>query len=208
MEKTTNRIFESTMFSEMIYVDENPAKVEKIYTWKKDGEVVTTKFWATYNLSKARSKNEEELRDELIHALVVRMNFASYRKDMKYFDRSIISRIFKKLDPNDLADILSPYDWCIAGRRVIAELEKTDGYVSLEGNTEVLAIGAVKGAVVYQLPDKYDEDTMFLGSTDSITPVFSKEKSNLGWMYEYFVSESHGDQSRHSEVRMKKVYLT
>lgn len=196
------------MFSEMIYVDENPAVVEKIYTWKKDGKLVTSKVTTTYDLRKAISKNEEELADELIHALVVRMNFSSDRFDLKYFNRSILSRIFKKIGPNELADILSPYDWCIAGRKVIAELEKTDGYVNLEGNTEVLAVGALKGAVVYQLPDKYDEDTMFLGSTDSITPVFSKEKSDLGWMYEYFVSGSHGDQSRHSEVRMKKVYLT
>lgn len=208
MERIVQKIFEGTMFSEIIYVDENPAKVEKIYTWKKDGEIFNNKVEATYVLSKSSSNTEEQLAEELLHSLIVRMNFNSERNDLKYFKRGLISRILKGQSPGELADLLSPYDWCIAGRRIISELAKTEGFIELESTTKIKAVGALKGAVIYQLPEQYDEDSMYLGSTDSITPVFTKESSGIGWMYEYHVWGSHSDQSRHSEVKMKKVYLT
>jgi hypothetical protein len=207
MERIVNRIFESTMFSDIIFVDENPCTIEKVYKWKKNGKIATSKVEMNFKMSNARSKEEDSLIKELVHSFVVRLNFNWARNEFRYFKRNLISRLLGKRDPNEIAEMLAPYDWCIAGKRIVKEMSKLESFVPLEGETEIRAVGSLKGAVVYQLPDEYEEDSMYLGCSDSMSLVFSTESCGLGWMYEYHISGKKGETSRHTDIEMKKIYF-
>ena len=98
MEDIVYKIFDTRMFENILFVGENPASVKTEYITKKDGELIKTQIENIYDLnSKVEflDKEDEEIIDIISHRFFVTLNFKWINKEVKYFKRNIIKKIFK-----------------------------------------------------------------------------------------------------------------
>ena len=103
MENILNKMFGDGIFSNIFFVDENPALINFKKTIKENGEIKTIDNTKSYNLTSLATKNnDDDIMWSLLHNFFVNLNFKSERVDFKYFDRGLIKNLFTKRNPEDL----------------------------------------------------------------------------------------------------------
>ena len=164
MEDIVYKIFDTSMFSNILFVDDNPAVVKSITIEKIGGEINKTQTETIYSLDK--NKN-----DNLSYNLLSKFNS---NKEIKYFNRNIIKKIFKRQDCDYLIKEIINYDWIITNDKIIKEFEKSADFEILDSKTEIKLVGKIKNTFIYRNPIG-DIDCIYLGNKESITPVFKKD---------------------------------
>lgn len=177
MEKLFYEMFENGFFSDIFFVDENPAKIEIEKIYKENGEIIKETINHEFVLSRYET-DEKDIKSHLLHSFFKNLYFSD-RKDIKYFNRGFLKNIFTKPNPKSIFDEITKWDWVITTPKVISELNKLNNFTPLNGSKDIKSIGVFMdqyyNTSVYQKPyDKYDEDIIFLGNYDSITPVINK----------------------------------
>jgi hypothetical protein len=181
MENIVYKIFDTRMFSDILFVEENPAIVKSTYTCKKDGELVKTEIENIYNLDREAELNDDVI-DNIIHIFFVNLNFKSNTKEIKYFKRSIIQRLFKRKNIEDIIKHIVNYDWIIVNDDIVNELEKSPEFEILDSKTEIKLVGKIRNTLIYSNP--FDNTSkIYMGNKDSITPVFKNNSNSIEYTY-------------------------
>lgn len=181
MENIVYKIFDSRMFSDILFVEDNPAIIKSTHTWKKDGELVKTEFESIYNLDKSTDINSFSIYN-LTHNFFVNLNFKSNVKEIKYFNRNIIQRIFRRQNIEDILTQIKKYDWAIANDDLIKEFEKSPDFEILDSKTEIKLVGKIENTLIYRNP--FDETSkIYLGNKESITGVFKNNSETIEYTY-------------------------
>jgi len=181
MENIVYKIFDTRMFSDILFVEDNPAVVKSTYTWKKDGELVKTEFESIYKLDKSVEINDFCIYN-LTHIFFVNLNFKSNVKEIKYFNRNIIQRIFKRQNIEDILTQVKRYDWVITSDEIIKEFEKSPDFEILDNKTEIKLVGKINNTLIYRNP--FDNiSKIYLGNKDSIIPVFKINAESIEYTY-------------------------
>ena len=181
MENIVYKIFDSRMFSDILFVEENPAIIKSTHTWKKDGELVKTEFESIYKLDKSVEINDFCIYN-LTHIFFVNLNFKSNVKEIKYFNRNIIQRIFKRQNIEDILTQVKRYDWVITSDEIIKEFEKSPDFEILDNKTEIKLVGKINNTLIYRNP--FDNiSKIYLGNKDSIIPVFKINAESIEYTY-------------------------
>ena len=194
MEDIVYKIFDTRMFENILFVAENPASVKTEYTWKKDGELVKTQIENIYDLnSKVEflDKEDEEIIDIISHRFFITLNFKWINKEVKYFKRNIIKKIFKRQNVEDILKHIRGYDWIITSDKIINELKNSNEFDILDSKNEIQLVGVINNTLIYRDPindnsypkqeDAYEY--IYLGNKDSITPVFKIDPKGIEYTY-------------------------
>ena len=181
MEDIVYKIFDTRMFENILFVAENPASIKTEYTSKQDGELVKTQIENIYNLS-SKVYLDDLVSDSLIHNFFVNLNFKSDTKEIKYFKRNSLQRLFKRLNFDDLLKHIDGYDWVITNDIIVKEFEKSPDFEILDSKSEIRLVGKINNTLVYLNP--FDSGLkMYLGKKESITALFKKNTESIEYTY-------------------------
>lgn len=181
MEDIVYKIFDTRMFENILFVDENPASIKTEYTSKQDGELVKTQIENIYNLS-SKVYLDDLISDSLIHKFFVNLNFKSDTKEIKYFKRNSLRRLFKRLNFDDLLKHIEGHDWVITNDVIVKEFEKSPDFEILDSKSEIKLVGKINNTLIYLNP--FDSDSkMYLGKKESITALFKKNTESIEYTY-------------------------
>jgi len=171
MEREIASAFGEGLLSEICFSDSNPARIEKIEIKKQGGQLKESRTESEVFMNRALlgagSPAEAALR-----TFFVMLRFSSDVKEMKYFDRSWISRKIRPSRPSDISAELSGFHWAIAPARIVAELAKAPGFEPAASGGEIRLAGRIVGCSVYECEQA---EGVFLGSRDSIGAAFGSE---------------------------------
>ena len=181
MEKILSEMFEEGFFSNIFFVDTNPATVSVEKIGKENGEIKKTIETNTYELSKLTVSKEDDIKYSLLHNFFVNLNFKCDRKELKYFDRGFLKNLFTKKDPNQILDQILEYDWIITTPDIIKEISLSSMLTTPESNTLIKLKGyftsQFKNTLVFELPSSnFTENIIYCGKHNSITPVINRNK--------------------------------
>jgi hypothetical protein len=186
MENILNKMFGDGIFSNIFFVDENPALINFKKTIKENGEIKTIDNTKSYNLTSLATKNnDDDIMWSLLHNFFVNLNFKSERVDFKYFDRGLIKNLFTKRNPEDLLNEIINYNWIIASENIIMELSRIDGFECCEGSNSLIKLRGrfdfqYNTTTIFQIPKNnsnfkhYSDNIIYCGNYNSITPVINK----------------------------------
>lgn len=181
MEDIVYKIFDTRMFENILFVAENPASIKTEYTSKQDGELVKTQIENIYNLS-SKVYLDDLVSDSLIHNFFVNLNFKSDTKEIKYFKRNSLQRLFKRLNFDDLLKHIEGYDWVITNDVIVKEFEKSPDFEILDNKSEIKLVGKINNTLIYLNP--FDSGSkMYLGKKESITALFKKNTESIEYTY-------------------------
>jgi len=181
MEDIVYKIFDTRMFENILFVAENPASIKTEYTSKQDGELVKTQIENIYNLS-SKVYLDDLVSDSLIHNFFVNLNFKSDTKEIKYFKRNSLQRLFKRLNFDDLLKHIEGYDWVITNDVIVKEFEKSPDFEILDSKSEIKLVGKINNTLIYLNP--FDSGSkMYLGKKESITALFKKNTESIEYTY-------------------------
>lgn len=181
MEDIVYKIFDTRMFENILFVAENPASIKTEYTSKQDGELVKTQIENIYNLS-SKVYLDDLVSDSLIHKFFVNLNFKSDTKEIKYFKRNSLQKLFKRLNFDDLLKHIDGYDWVITNDVIIKEFEKSPDFEILDSKSEIKLVGKINNTLIYLNPFDFDSK-MYLGKKESITALFKKNTESIEYTY-------------------------
>ena len=189
MEDIVYNIFDTRMFENILFVDENPASIKTEYTWKKDGELVRTQLNNIYDLDR-KVQLDDSIKYNLIHNFFSNLNFKCDTKEIKYFKRNTLQRIFKRLNFDDLLKHINGYDWVITNDVIIKEFEKSPDFEILDSKSEIKLVGKINNTLIYLNP--FDSGSkMYLGKKESITALFKNNTELVEYTY-----HSNGDLNK------------
>lgn len=176
MEKTIDTLFGNGLFSNIYFVEENPAKIETVEVKKINSEIKEVKDVKIFKLHRQSIGKDGlpslKIRESVKHALIVRLNFDSSRVEMKYFNVGFFKKFFYKKDPKRLVENFEDKDWIITSEDIVSELSSLEEFVSLPGYSDVRLVGKIGETMVFKIKDL--ENVIYAGSKDSITAVFNR----------------------------------
>lgn len=207
MENILNKMFGDGIFSNIFFVDENPALINIKKTIKENGEIKTIDDTKSYKLtSLLTNNNDDDIMWSLLHNFFVNLNFKSERIDFKYFNRGFIKNLFTKRNPEDLLNEIIKYNWIIASENIIMELSRIDGFEWCEGSNSIIELRGrfdfqYNTTTIFQIPKNrpnfthYSDNIIYCGNYDSITPVINKnikvdKKGNAQIEYLFYTQKS------------------
>ena len=181
MEEILSEMFGDGIFSNIFYVDENPAIIKVEKTIKDNGKLKTITDSNTFNLNSLNANSDDDIKSQLINNFFVRLNFQSTIKEVKYFNRGFIRNIFTKRNPDTILDDILNYDWIITTPDIIKELSTFDNYQECDGNSLVKLRGRFNYQFnytsIFELPNgQFTKDVIYCGNFDSVTPVINRNK--------------------------------
>jgi hypothetical protein len=207
MENILNKMFEDGIFSNIFFVDENPALINFKKNIKENGEIKTIDNTKCYKLTSLVTKNsDEDIICSLLHNFFVNLNFKSERVDFKYFDRGLIKNLFTKRNPEYLLNEIINYNWIIASENIISELSRIDGFEWCEGKNTLIKLRGrfdfqYNTTIIFQIPKNTsdfkhgDNNIIYCGNYNSITPVINKnikvDKDNNATIEYLFYTEKN-----------------
>lgn len=179
MENAIDTLLGTGLFSNIYFVDSNPAKVETVEIKKIGSEIKEEKKTMKFDLisySVSRSGLLAlNIRESVKMALICRMNFSSEMTEFKYFDRGFFKNLFSKRDPNKLAEFAGRSEWMITSPEIAAELSMAEGFEPLQGYSDVRLVGKIRETHIYKITDL--GNSIYLGNKTSMTAIFNRNFS-------------------------------
>lgn len=191
MENAIDTLFGNGLFSNIYFVDENPAKIETIEVKKINSEIKEIKDVKTFKLQRHSIGKEGlpslKVREVLKNALIVRLNFDSSMSELKYFNVGFFKKFFYKKDPKKLLEKINLKDWIITSEEIVSELSTLEDFVSLPGYSDVRLVGKIGETMIFKVKDL--ENVIYAGDKDSITAVFNRNllDGEMGIEIEYLI---------------------
>ena len=184
MENIIHKIFDIRMFSNILFVDDNPAVVKSINIEKVGEEIKRTETKIIYNLDRKihLDDDEKETINRIISKFFINLNFICVDKKIKHFHRNILFKLLKIKDDNILKQI-EGYDWIITNDEIIKEFEKSTEFEILDSKTEIKLVGRINNTLIYKNPID-NESKIFLGKKESMTAVFKKDSEFIEYLYQ------------------------
>jgi hypothetical protein len=188
-------VFEEEMFSDIHYVEENPAEVRSISIHKKDGKIHTEETINTFNLS---NLIEENLEYELLHNFFVKLNFQWNPETVK-IKRGLIARLLGIDVTRKIVQLLMDCDWVIVTPDVLNEIKKNESFKSEDPCSTLGVVGTIYGTQIYLTPEiilnnHSCKNTIYTGYRNSITPIIHRKEMK------YLFTFKH-------DPRIKKIFL-
>jgi hypothetical protein len=197
MEKAIDTLFGNGLFSNIYFVDSNPAKVEFVEVKKINSEIREIKNSQSFDLERHPIRKTGllslNIRERVKSSFMSVLDSIPVEKELRYFKRGLIKRLFEKKDPKTLLNIFhKKADWIITSYDVISELTKLEGFVYLVGYSDVRLVGKIGKTLIFKIKDL--ENVVYMGKKESITPVFntvvSEEKEEI--FIEYLIQANEG----------------
>lgn len=191
MENAIDTLFGNGLFSNIYFVDENPAKIETIEVKKINSEIKEIKDVKTFKLQRHSIGKEGlpslKVREVVKNALIVRLNFDSSMSELKYFNVGFFKKFFYKKDPKKLLEKVNLRDWIITSEEIVSELSTLEDFVSLPGYSDVRLVGKIGETMIFKVKDL--ENVIYAGDKDSITAVFNRNllDGEMGIEIEYLI---------------------
>lgn len=185
MENIIHKIFDIRMFSNILFVDDNPAVVKSISIEKVGEEIKRTETKMIYNLDRKINLDDDETEtiNRIISKFFINLNFISVDREIKYFDRNILFKLLKRKNYDDILKQIKGYDWVITNDIIIKEFEKSPDFEILDSKTEIKLVGRIKNILIYKNPID-TESKIFLGKKESMTAVFKKDSEFIEYLYQ------------------------
>lgn len=193
MENIIDTLFGNTLFSNIYFTDENPAKIETIDISKINNEIKEVKKTQVFNLLKYEISNSGlislNIRENIKSNLLIKLNF-SQTNNLKYFNLGFIKNLFNKRNVNTLLNTFEGKDWVITSDNIISELSKSERFESQQGYGDIRLIGKIDNTLIYKIKDI--ENIIYIGNNGSVTTVFNKNISDInnGVNIEYLLEVS------------------
>ena len=188
MEDIVYNIFDIRMFENILFVDENPASIKTECTWKKDGELVKTQVNNIYDLDR-KAQLDDSIKYNLIDNFFINLNFKCDTKEIKYFKRNPLQRLFRRQNC-DILKHIKGYDWVITNDVIIKEFEKSPDFEILDSKSEIKLVGKINNTLIYL--NTFDSGSkMYLGKKESITALFKNNTELVEYTY-----HSNGDLNK------------
>ena len=188
MEDIVYNIFDIRMFENILFVDENPASIKTECTWKKDGELVKTQVNNIYDLDR-KAQLDDSIKYNLIDNFFINLNFKCDTKEIKYFKRNTLQRLFRRQNC-DILKHIKGYDWVITNDVIIKEFEKSPDFEILDSKSEIKLVGKINNTLIYL--NTFDSGSkMYLGKKESITALFKNNTELVEYTY-----HSNGDLNK------------
>lgn len=191
MENAIDTLFGNGLFSNIHFVDENPAKIETVEVKKINSEIKEIKDVKTFKLQRYSIGKEGlpslKIRENVKHSLIVRLNFDSSMSEMKYFNVGFFKKFFYKKDPKKILEAFNLRDWVITSEEIVSELSTLEEFVSLPGYSDVRLVGKIGETMIFKVKDL--ENVIYTGGKDSITAVFNRNlfDEEMGIEIEYLI---------------------
>jgi hypothetical protein len=180
------------LINEILFVNENPAKIEMIKVMKVDSVVSKVKEETTYKLEHFTTSIENPTKEGIINLFINKFNNfylsslsnQGNEENIPYYIKGI-KRFFKKRDTNILIDNIGEYcDWVITSGDIVRELSKSKDFVKVEDDTSnPKLVGIIKNVNVFST-NEIDKNLILTGSIDSTTcicldEIYLNKKSNI-----------------------------
>jgi hypothetical protein len=180
------------LINEILFVNENPAKIEMIKVMKVDSVVSKVKEETTYKLEHFTASIENPTKEGIINLFINKFNNfylsslsnQGNEENIPYYIKGI-KRFFKKRDTNILIDNIGEYcDWVITSGDIVRELSKSKDFVKVEDDTSnPKLVGMIKKINVFST-NEIDKNLILTGSIDSTTcicldEIYLNKKSNI-----------------------------
>lgn len=179
MENAIDTLLGTGLFSNIYFVDSNPAKVETVEIKKIGSEIKEEKKTMKFDLISYSVPKSGllalNIRENVKMALICRMNFSSEMTEFKYFDRGFFKNLFSKRDPNKLAEFAGRSEWMITSPEIAAELSMAEGFEPLQGYSDVRLVGKIRETHIYKITDL--GNSIYLGNKTSMTAIFNRNFS-------------------------------
>jgi hypothetical protein len=180
------------LINEILFVNENPVKIEMIKVMKVDSVVSKVKEETTYKLEHFTTSIENPTKEGIINLFINKFNNfylsslsnQGNEETIPYYIKGI-KRFFKKRDTNILIDNIGEYcDWVITSGDIVRELSKSKDFVKVEDDTSnPKLVGIIKNVNVFST-NEIDNNLILTGSIDSTTcicldEIYLNKKSNI-----------------------------
>ena len=192
MENTIDTLFGNGLFSNIYFVDSNPGKIETVEVKKINEEIKEVKNVQNFNLSGHKIAKDGllslNIRENVKHDLIVRLNFGSNNIEMKYFNVGFFKIFFYKKDPKRLLETFNfNADWIITSEDIISELSSLKEFEYASGYSDVRLVGQIGGTMIFKMMDL--DNVIYMGNKGSITAVFNRNLSDEedGIVVEYLI---------------------
>jgi len=177
MENTIDTIFGNSLFSNIYFVNSNPAKVETFEIKKINSEIKEIKKEQSFDLVRHNIEKSGltslNIRENVKHSLIVKMNFTSSIIEMKYFNVGFLKSLFYKKDPKKLLDVFNrKSDWIITSDDIISEISSLREFEYIAGYGDIRLVGKIGETLVFKINDL--KNIIYMGNKESITAVFNK----------------------------------
>ncbi len=178
------------LIDEILFVNENPAKIEMIKVMKVNSVVSKVKEQITYNLENYKTSVENPTKESLINLLINKFNsfyLSSLSTDgneeiIEYYIKGIKS-IFKKSDVNILIENIGSYcSWVITSDKIIKELSKSKDFIKVSDDSNPKLVGTIKNINIFST-NEIESNLILTGNYNSTTCVlldYVYLKNNLG----------------------------
>lgn len=174
-------VFDEEMFSEIIYVDSNPAVVSILTVSKNNGHIETHEESKTFQLS------ETDGTYKMLHDFFVLLNFQWHPERINYYRNAIMSLLFGK-DKKKLVETVTLHDWAIVTPNILSELKTMDDFRNandqelIDDETLLKPVGNILGTNIYLVPQQIMDthsckSVVYTGLRKSITPVVHTKKN-------------------------------
>jgi len=188
-------VFEEEMFSDIHYVEEDPAEVRSISIHKRDGKIHTDETINTFNLF---NLNEENTEYELLHNFFVKLNFQWNPETVK-IKRGLIARLLGIDVTRKILQLLMDCDWVIVTPDVLDEIKKNESFKSEDPCSTLGVVGTIYGTQIYLIPEiilnSHDcKNTIYTGYRNSITPIIHRKEMKYLFTFK-------------NDPRIKKIFL-
>jgi hypothetical protein len=189
------------LINEILFVNENPAKIEMIKVMKVDSVVSKVKEETTYKLEHFTASIENPTKEGIINLFINKFNNfylsslsnQGNEETIPYYIKGI-KRFFKKRDTNILIDNIGDYcDWVITSEDIVKELSKSKYFVKVEDDTsnpklvgKIISVNngfCLKNINIFST-NEIDKNLILIGSIDTTTcicldEIYLNKKSNI-----------------------------
>ena len=175
MDNIISKIFDDGMFSNIIFVGENPVLIKSTKIQKINNEIIKTEISNKYELEIHKLKNPTEINiiENIIENFISKIDYRWISSEINYFDRNIFKKILKRENYQTIVNKIKSHNWIITNQNIINELEKSPDFIIINGKTNIKLVGKINNTLIYLNPID-NNNTIYLGNKDSITPIFNK----------------------------------
>ena len=187
MENFVYEMFEDVMFSNIFFVDNNKGEIKIENVIKENNEITKNISYIEYSLNGTNLEKTTK-KDCLLNKFIVFLNFNSNNKEYKYFNKGLIKNIFFKKNPNELFELIKNSNHIITSENIIKELSKLNGYEIVENSNKSIKLHGYfnlqfTNIMVYQLPDEYSNDIIYLINNENNFNLFINDSKELYYQF-------------------------
>ena len=175
MDNIISKIFDDGMFSNIIFVGENPALVKSTKIEKTNNQIIKTEITNTYELEIYKIKNptEKNIIDNITENFLYKIDHRWISSEINYFNRNLIKRILKRENYQTIVNKIKNHQWIITNQNIISELEKSPDFIIINSKANIKLVGKINNTLIYLNPLD-TKNVIYLGNNNAITPIFNK----------------------------------